>query len=106
MLSPTSATRIPGTDSELNLKPIHSKAIISRCNLNLTVLRNMASYAAADCHFRQDAHCRMAEVIARIWRAEECEPLALGSPCKRPLVLLQLNNFNYYNYYNYNYLKL
>jgi hypothetical protein len=31
----------------------------------------MVSYAAADCHFRQDAHRRMASVIARIRRAEE-----------------------------------
>jgi hypothetical protein len=56
----------------LNLKLIHSKAIVSRLNLNLTVLCTMASYAAADCHFRQDAHSRMALVIARIRRAEEC----------------------------------
>ncbi len=46
-------------------------AIISR--FNLTVLRTMASYAAADCPIRQDAHRRMALVIARIWRAEERE---------------------------------
>jgi hypothetical protein len=44
----------------LNLKPIHSKAIVSRLNLNFTVLCTMASYAAADCHFGQDAHRRMA----------------------------------------------
>jgi hypothetical protein len=42
------------------LKPIHSKAIESRLNLYLTVMCTMASYAAADCHFRQDAHRRMA----------------------------------------------
>ncbi len=48
-------------DSEkVILKPIHSKVIVSRLDLNLTVLRTMASYAAADCHFRQDAHRRMA----------------------------------------------
>ncbi len=57
----------------MNLKPIHSKEIISRFNLNLTVLCTEASYAAADCHFRQDAHRRMASVIARIRRAEERE---------------------------------
>jgi hypothetical protein len=56
----------------LNLKLIHSKAIVSRLNLNLTVMCTMASYAAADCHFWQDAHRRMASVIARILRAEEC----------------------------------
>jgi hypothetical protein len=50
----------------LNLKPIHSRAIVSRFNLNLTELCTMASYAAADCHFRQDAH-------RRIRRAEESE---------------------------------
>jgi hypothetical protein len=33
----------------------------------------MTWYAAADCHFRQDAHLRMASVIARIRRAEERE---------------------------------
>jgi hypothetical protein len=54
-------------------KSIHSKAIVSNLNLNLTVLCTMASYAAADCHFWQDAHRRMASVIARIRRAEECE---------------------------------
>jgi hypothetical protein len=48
----------------LNLKPIHSKAIVSRLNLNLTGLCTMASHAAADCHFWQDAHRRMAAVIA------------------------------------------
>jgi hypothetical protein len=57
----------------LNLKPIHSKAIVSRLNLNLTAMFTMASYAAADCHFRQVAHRRMASVILRIRRAEERE---------------------------------
>ncbi len=33
----------------------------------------MTSYAAADCHFRQDAHRRAASVIARIPCAEEHE---------------------------------
>ena len=33
----------------------------------------MTSYAAAGCHFRQDAHRRMASVIARIRCAEERE---------------------------------
>ncbi len=55
------------------LKPIHSKAIVSRLDLYLTVMCTMTSYAAADCHFRQDAHRRMASVIARIWCAEERE---------------------------------
>ncbi len=41
------------------LKLIHSTAIISRLNLNLTALRTLASYAAADRHFRQDAHRQM-----------------------------------------------
>jgi hypothetical protein len=57
----------------LNLKQLHSKAIVSRLVLNSTVLCTMASYAAADCHFRQDAHRRMALVIARIRRAKERE---------------------------------
>ncbi len=57
----------------LNLKPIHFKAIVLRLNLNLTVLCTMASYSAADCHLRQDAHGQMALVIARILRAEERE---------------------------------
>jgi hypothetical protein len=55
------------------LKPIQSKAIVSRLDLFLTVMCTMTSYAAADCHFRQDAHRRMASVIARIWCAEERE---------------------------------
>ncbi len=56
------------------LKHIHSKAIISRLDLFLTVLCTMMSesYAAADCHFRQDAH-RMAPVIARFRCAKERE---------------------------------
>ncbi len=33
----------------------------------------MTSYAAAECHFRQDAHRRMAAVLARIRCAEERE---------------------------------
>ncbi len=41
--------------------------------LNLTVLCTIASYSAADCHFRQDAHRRMASVIVRIRRAEQRE---------------------------------
>ncbi len=41
---------------------IYSKAIESRLNSNLTVLCTMASYAA--CHFRQDAHRRMAFVAS------------------------------------------
>jgi hypothetical protein len=57
----------------LILKLIHSMAIVSRLNLNSTVLHTMASYAAADCHFSQDAHRRMALVIARVRRAEERE---------------------------------
>ncbi len=44
----------------LILKQIQSKAIVSKLNLNSTVLCTMASYAAADCYFRQDAHRRMA----------------------------------------------
>jgi hypothetical protein len=40
-------------------KPIHSKAIVSRLFLFLTVMCTMASYAAAHCHFRQDAHRRI-----------------------------------------------
>ncbi len=52
------------------LKPIHSKAIASRLDLFLTVMCTMTSYAAADCHFRQDAHRRMASVLARIRCAE------------------------------------
>jgi hypothetical protein len=55
------------------LKPIHSKAIVSRLDLYLTVMCSMTSYAAAGCHFRQDAHRRMASVIARIRCAEERE---------------------------------
>jgi hypothetical protein len=57
----------------LILKLIHSKAIVSRLDLYLTVLCTMTSYAAADCHFRQDAHRRMAPVIARIRCGEERE---------------------------------
>jgi len=55
------------------VKPIHSKAIVSRLDLYLTVLCLMASYAAADCHFRQDAHRRTASVLARIRCAKERE---------------------------------
>jgi hypothetical protein len=44
----------------LILKQIKSKAIVSKLNLNLTVLCTITSYAAADCHFQQDAHRRMA----------------------------------------------
>jgi hypothetical protein len=51
------------------LKPIHSKAIVSRLDLYLTLI----SYAAADCHFRQDVLRRMASVIARFRCAEERE---------------------------------
>jgi hypothetical protein len=58
----------------LNLKPILSKAIVSRLNLFLTVMCPMTLYAAADCHFLQDTHCRMASVIARIRSSEEREP--------------------------------
>jgi hypothetical protein len=36
------------------LKPIGLMAIVSR--FDLTALHTMASYAAADCPFRQDAH--------------------------------------------------
>jgi hypothetical protein len=54
-------------------KPIHSKAIVSRLFLFLTVMCTMTSYSAADCHFLQDAHCRMAAVLARIRCAEERE---------------------------------
>ncbi len=57
----------------LILKLIHSKAIVSRLDLYLTVLCTMTSYAAADCDFRQDAHHRMALVIARIRCTEERE---------------------------------
>ncbi len=55
----------------LNLKQIHSKVIVLRLNLNLTVLCTVASYTAADCYIRQDAHSRMGLVIARFRRAEE-----------------------------------
>jgi hypothetical protein len=55
------------------LKPIHSKAIVSRLDLYLTVMCTITSCAAADCHFHQDAHRRMASVIARIRCAEERE---------------------------------
>ena len=55
------------------LKSIHSKAIVSRLDLSLTAMRTMTSYAAADCHFQQDAHRRMASVIARIRSAQERE---------------------------------
>ncbi len=41
--------------------------------MNLTVLRTISSYAAADCHFQQDTHRRMALVIVRILRAQERE---------------------------------
>ena len=54
-------------------KPIHSKAIVSRLDLFLTVMCTMTSYTAADCHYRQDAHRRMASVIVRIRCAEERE---------------------------------
>jgi hypothetical protein len=54
----------------LILKTIHSKAIVSRLNLYLTVMFTLMSYAAADCRFRQDAHRRMASVIALIRCAE------------------------------------
>ncbi len=37
----------------------------------LTVMWTMTSYTAADCHFWQDVHRRMASVIARIRCAEE-----------------------------------
>jgi hypothetical protein len=57
----------------LILKPICSKVIISRLDLYLTVMCTMTSYAAADCHFWQDAHRRMASVVALIWCAEERE---------------------------------
>jgi hypothetical protein len=57
----------------LILKPFHSTAIVSRLGLFLTVVCTMTSYAAADCHFWQEAHRRMALVIARIRRAEERE---------------------------------
>jgi hypothetical protein len=40
----------------LNLKLIHSKAIVSRFILFFTLLCNMTSQPASDCHFRQDAH--------------------------------------------------
>jgi hypothetical protein len=55
------------------LKPIHSKAIVSRLDFYLTVMCTMTSYAAADCHFRHDAHRRMASVIACTRCAEERE---------------------------------
>jgi hypothetical protein len=55
------------------LKPIHSKAILSRLDLFLTVMCTMTSYVAADCHFRQDVHRRMASVLARIQCAKERE---------------------------------
>ncbi len=55
------------------LKPIHSKAIVSRLDLFLTVMCTMTSYTAADCHYRQDAHRRMASVLASIRCAEERE---------------------------------
>ena len=42
------------------LKPIHSKATVSMLYLFLTVMCTMTSYAAAACHFRQDAHRRLA----------------------------------------------
>jgi hypothetical protein len=57
----------------LILKPIHSKAIVLRLDLYLTVTCTMTSYAAADCHFQQDAHRPMASVIARILCAEKRE---------------------------------
>jgi hypothetical protein len=57
----------------LILKLIHSKVIVSRLDLYLTVMCRMTSYAAADCHFWQDAHRRMASVIARIRCSEELE---------------------------------
>ncbi len=57
----------------LILKPMYSKAIVSRLDLYLTVLCTMTSNAAADCHFLQDAHRRMASVIAHIRCAEERE---------------------------------
>jgi hypothetical protein len=50
------------------LKLIHSMTIVSR--FILPVLRTIAS---ADCPFRQDAHPRMALVIARIRRSEQRE---------------------------------
>ena len=55
----------------LILKPIHSKAIVLMLDLYLTVMCTMTLYTAADCHFRQDVHRRMALVIARIRCAEE-----------------------------------
>jgi hypothetical protein len=55
------------------LKSIHSNAIVSRLDLFLTVMCTMTSYAAADCPFRQDAHRRMAPVLALIRCAEERE---------------------------------
>jgi hypothetical protein len=54
-------------------KPIHSNAIVSRLYLFLKVMCTMTSYAAADCHFRQDAYRRTASVLARIRCAEERE---------------------------------
>ena len=66
-------TDVYAASQTLNLKPIHLKAIVSRLYLYLTVLCTMTSYAAADCHFRQDAHRRMASVIARIRCTEERE---------------------------------
>jgi hypothetical protein len=60
---------IPDTDSETD--SFDGDRI--EVEFELTVLRTMASYAAADCHFWQDAHRRMALVIARIRRAGERE---------------------------------
>ncbi len=40
----------------LNLKPIRSKAIVSRFILNFVLLCKMTSQPAAHCDFRQGAH--------------------------------------------------
>ncbi len=60
------------------LELIHSTATVSRFNLMVLHIKLKASFAAADCPFWQDAHCRMALVIARIRLAEDRE-LAEGA---------------------------
>ncbi len=60
--------RHPDTDSETD-----SFQGVSRLDLFLTVMCTMTSYAAAACHFWQDAHRRMASVIALIRCSEERE---------------------------------
>jgi hypothetical protein len=75
----------------LILRLIRSKAVLSRFILYFTLFCKMTSQPAADCHFRQDAHRRMASVIARIRSAEERER---GEGAQDHLLMVR--NFSYH----------